>query len=361
MIDLPHSLADVATDWVSKVLADTPRFANDPVEGMDIEPLGDGIGQLSELGILDLTHRSGAQNRVVLKLHTQVSSMHNLAIAYGVYEREVNFYRTLAGEIPMRTPEVYFAEHDASRQRVALIMELMEGWYSPDQLAGATREEIESAVHSLCALTAAYWNSPLKGQISWLGTSRSDYYQQSIEDYRSFAEPFIDRFADAMPASAPLAIYRIRDAMPALLDHLATGEYALAHWDYRVENMFFKTGSDDFAVIDWQLCMWMPPGWDFAYLVGTNLRVEDRRAWMDDLMELYLDGLRRHGISHYGRDDLLGDVRTCLLATTCVAIIGGANADPEKERSVELFRTLGQRNFSAIEDLDCLDVLNTIG
>ena len=59
--------------------------------------------------------------------------------------------------------------------------------------------------------------------------------------------------------------------------------------------------------------------------------------------------------------DGIGQLSTCLLATTCVAIIGGANADPEKERSVELYRTLGQRNFSAIEDLDCLDVLNTIG
>ena len=43
-----------------------------------------------------------------------------MALAYRFYEKEVAFYRDLAHETPLRTPEVYFAAHDLDTDNFVL-------------------------------------------------------------------------------------------------------------------------------------------------------------------------------------------------------------------------------------------------
>ena len=135
---------------------------------------------------------------------------------------------------------------------------------------------------------------------------------------------------------------------------------ALVHWDYRVENLFFKVNEPDVAVIDWQLMMWMKPAWDFTYLCFTNIRTEDRHAWFDDLATLYLEELALHGVEGYSRRQLDEDVRLCLPGITVAPVIGGASFDETNDRSRALFEAVAKRVFSGIDEMECMTRLGCV-
>ena len=356
MTALPGCLEEVTEDWVAEALTDTIG----ELDTMTIENLGDGIGQVSELGKLTITSRDGGQHTLIIKTRTNVPAMHDIGLSYGMYEREVNFYQQMADDISLRTPEIYYAEWDPDGERVVLLMEFMNGWYSPDQVAGATREEVEKAIRGLAPLTASYWNSPLRGRIQWLGDSQSDYYRKISADYPSSIDGFLERFGDQMSPDIERTLNRIDRASDAILKAQAEGTYALTHWDYRVENLFFKTDEPDVAVIDWQLMMWMKPAWDFTYLCFTNITLENRHAWLEDLSELYLEELARNGVEGYGKDELRADIRLCLPGISVVPVIGGSSFDETNARSKALFGAVANRIFSGIEEMECMSRLDCV-
>ncbi|GIS21044.1 MAG: hypothetical protein CM15mP120_29600 [Pseudomonadota bacterium] len=56
---------------------------------------------------------------------------------------------------------------------VALLMEYMEGWTSPDQLTGVSHDQTIAAIKQLTAI-----NAPFRGRtadLPWLPTMQTDY------------------------------------------------------------------------------------------------------------------------------------------------------------------------------------------
>ncbi|MEJ2238880.1 MAG: phosphotransferase [Gemmatimonadales bacterium] len=139
-------------------------------------------------------------------------------------------------------------------------------------------------------------------------------------------------------------------------DTIFNSQRVLSHWDYRVENMFFGAGGE-LVVIDWQLMNINNPANDLAYLLGSNVDVTLRRSAERDLMQLFLEGLRQHGVEGYSASDLERDYRLALLAVSAIPIIGGASADITNERSAKLFGVVGARLFQAVEDWEALGAL----
>jgi len=275
---------------------------------------------------------------------------------YGHYESEINFYRHLDDKVPMRTPELYVVEMDHEAERVLVIMESFADWHSPDQVTGATLEEVTIAVGALAGLTAAFWNAPIRKEYPWIRNLQSDAYKTVPSDYVACTDLALERIRDALPESSDKAAHAIGNRCQLLMDRLNEGNQALSHWDYRVENFFY--GPDDaFVVIDWQLMMVTNPATDFAYLLGTNIDTELRRSAEADLMSRYLEGLKRHGVTDYSRNDLERDYRLAMMGVSSIPIIGGASVDVSNERSLALFRTVGGRLFQAIEDWDALKLL----
>ena len=130
----------------------------------------------------------------------------------------------------------------------------------------------------------------------------------------------------------------------------------MTHWDYRVENLFFTPKADDLTVIDWQLMMANKPGWDLAYLLCTNIKVDLRRKIFDESCEAYLSGLRDNGID-FGREELNKNMMLSLLAMMTFPVVGGANYDLENERSKKLFEVLTERLFSSVEDYNAISFI----
>ncbi len=355
---IPENRETVDENWLIATLDQHPEFRSDPITSASFSALGDGLGQMSEMLVAHARRASGAEMPLVIKLHTTVEDMRNIGVRYHHYLRETNFYQQLAHQVPVRTPLIYAAAFDQDARRTALVMEHVGGdHYSPDQIAGASLAEIELAIDRLAKLTASFWDSPLRATHSWMGNANAEFYRSSLTDYPNSVDEALRRFGHAIPGMEEAAS-EIGAHLGEIHDYLCEGVQVLTHWDYRVENMFFsREDPDDFLLLDWQLMMWMRPGWDFVYLVGTCMEKALRRQHLDALIDRYLEQLAANGVTGYSRADFEQDLRMAVMACTIVPVVGGAGYDVTNDRSTALFTKVSERLFSAIEDLDALSLL----
>ena len=352
--NIPTSMHEVNDQWLIDILSSHQAFADAPISSVDRQSVGDGIGQVGEFNKVVVTTESAKQTTLFLKLRAPIEGMHAVALRYKMYEKEVRFYNELAAFMDVRTPEVYYADYDPETDNVALLMEFLDGWHSPDQITGASHNQTLAAIKQLGAINAPYWNRTQ--ELPWLPTMQTDYMQQTISDMAACSDIFFQRFAGDLPISKS-DFYQIIESWPAILDGLSEGNLTLTHYDYRVENMFFSSDESEVAVIDWQLIGALRAGWDLAYLIGTNIPSEQRRANEPQYIDLYLDCMRDHGVN-YSEAELRHDMKWSLLGLCSIAVIGGANFDVSNERSFELFKVISIRLFEAIAEHEALSVIS---
>lgn len=352
---VPETPADVTPHWLTRALG--RRWPGIEVRSVAGEPLGEGIGQISLLQRLTLDHAGApeAPRHMVLKMHTAHPDMLGVAVRYRMYEREANFYSRFAHAVPLRTPDVYFAEAEGL-ERCVMLMEDMSGWHSPDQLIGPTQAQAEQAIDALAALTAAFWDSPdLAAEAEWLPDWNTDYMRDTATDYRACVPEFLARFESRLPPGAGDAARAIADGYDAIADTLSGGPQVLTHYDYRVENMFFRDdATDGFCALDWQLVIRARPGWDIAYFMGTNLPAPFLEEHGEALRDRYFQQLQNSGVQGYSRTDFDADVALNTMAMTGIPIIGGANADLSNPRNEALFTEMSSRAFGEVIRNDCL-------
>jgi len=352
--NIPTSMHEVTDQWLIDILSSQQAFADDPISSVDRQSVGDGIGQVGEFNKVVVTTESSKQSTLFLKLRAPIEGMHAVALRYKMYEKEVRFYNELAAQMDVRTPEVYYADYDPETENVALLMEFLDGWHSPDQITGASHNQTLAAIKQLAAINAPYWNRTQ--DLPWLPTMQTDYMQQTISDMAACSDIFFQRFGTELPISKS-DFDRIIESWPAVLDGLSEGNLTLTHYDYRVENMFFSSDESEVAVIDWQLIGALRAGWDLAYLIGTNIPSEQRRANEQQYIDLYLDCMRDRGVN-YSEAELRHDMKWSLLGLCSIAVIGGANFDVSNERSFELFKVISIRLFDAIAEHEALSVIS---
>lgn len=352
--NIPTSMHEVTDQWLIDILSSQQAFADDPISSVDRQSVGDGIGQVGEFNKVVVTTESSKQSTLFLKLRAPIEGMHAVALRYKMYEKEVRFYNELAAQMDVRTPEVYYADYDPETENVALLMEFLDGWHSPDQITGASHNQTLAAIKQLAAINTPYWNRTQ--DLPWLPTMQTDYMQQTISDMAACSDIFFQRFDEDLPISKS-DFDRIIESWPAILDGLSEGNLTLTHYDYRVENMFFSSDESEVAVIDWQLIGALRAGWDLAYLIGTNIPSEQRRANEQQYIDLYLDCMRDRGVN-YSEAELRHDMKWSLLGLCSIAVIGGANFDVSNERSFELFKVISIRLFDAIAEHEALSVIS---
>jgi aminoglycoside/choline kinase family phosphotransferase len=65
----------------------------------------------------------------------------------------------------------------------------------------------------------------------------------------------------------------------------------------RLDNVFFQHGTDDFALIDWQLALRCRGVYDVVWLLATSMNVLDQDRYAVDLLHRYHRALNAHGVS----------------------------------------------------------------
>jgi hypothetical protein len=351
-------MEDVTLAWLSQAVVDHPAFRDKRIASFIATPVGEGIGQMSAIARLELCYdgEPGPQS-VVVKLHAPFQAMRDVGIRYEMYARETAFYRSLAADLTVPSPTIYFAGWDPDLTRNAMVMQDMSSWYWPDQLTGPTRRHAESCVDALARLGAGHWGADFSDH-PWLPDSRAPVFQRVVGDYGGAWAYALDRLPSFVTPPMRAACERIARNIDWIFEALAEPPLILTHFDPRLENFVFAAESgSDLALIDWQLMSRLHPGWDIAYFLGTSLPVDVRREWQGDLMARYLAGLRRGGVYDYDARRLDRDLRLGCMAMTVIPILGGASFDTSNKRSTALFGAILNRSFSSVLDNDCVALL----
>jgi hypothetical protein len=349
---------DVTLAWLQEAVAGHPAFSGKRIANMRSTPVGEGIGQMSVIAKLDLGYEGepGPQS-VVVKLHAPFQGMRDIGVRYEMYARETAFYQSLASEVSVSVPTIYFAGWDAALQRNAMVMEDMSGCYWPDQLAGHTLAQAECCVDALAKLNAGHWGADFSGQ-AWLPDSHSPVIQTLVGDYQMAAPATLERLSAFTTPQSRAACERIAKNIHWIFDALAEPPLILTHFDPRMENFVFADKSAaELSLIDWQLMARLRPGWDISYFLGTSLPEELRREWQPALRARYLRGLAAGGVRDYGEAQFDIDFRLGTMGMTVIPVLGGAAFDISNERSTALFGAILARSLASVVDNDCLALL----
>ncbi len=301
--------------------------------------------------------RGEAPRTVIVKLPVLIDATREVALAYRFYEKEVAFYRDLAHETPLGTPEVYFGAHDVETDNFVLVMQDLGHLRAADQVVGCERDDALAAVAALARHHARFWNDPrLTGdELAWIPFgSDAPIPEGVVRGFASAWEPFVEFIG---PDLDP-AIKAVGDWLPSVARDLLTvpegHPVTIAHGDYRLDNLFFDDARAVTA-LDWQITTKSVGAYDFAYFVSQSLCTTDRRRYLDDLVHTYLSTLADAGIT-YPDDQFWFDVRRTLLfclvyPVQCMAL------DLTDPRAAELVRDMADRSSSAILEMGALELV----
>ncbi len=361
---LPLSAEQLSAEWLGDALhASGVLPAGARVASVEIRPLGAGGGLIGVVAKAQLTftgEAGDAPRTLVAKLPSPVAANRAVADTYDMYGREVRFYRELSASTPLPHPRCYFAGQSPTSSDFVLLLEDIGDRRPGDQVAGSDLAEAEIVVDAMAKFHAASFGRTDDARFDWISVHANDAQIQGMEAGFAFGWPrFESELADAIPARVRAWGHRVGPSTRAILQRLCGGQLVVGHADFRLENMFFaaKPEHPPFAIVDWQSITKTSPGQDLAYYLTQSVRLEVRRGHERDLLRRYLEGLRAAGVRDYAWEQLWLDYRLGALYLLDYAVTIAATLDLGNERGAAIARALSERSCTALDDLDCEELL----
>ena len=166
MSKIPAFAADFTVDWLNETLKH--RLGNTRVAACDARD-SDIPGQTAEIILLDVTYdndEAGLPSKMVAKVTSRNSLVLEQVIAnYDQYRRETSFYREFP-DCGIAVPDCLYAEHDAEKQEMVLLMGDLAPSISPSW--AASPDQVCTALAALPGLHGKWWNDPILREKDWM-------------------------------------------------------------------------------------------------------------------------------------------------------------------------------------------------
>ncbi|GMM94290.1 phosphotransferase family protein [Qipengyuania sp. MTN3-11] len=219
------------------------------------------------------------------------------ATAFGLYAKEVRFYREIAPKLEVRVPSILAAELSSDGSEFLLLFEDLGPARQGDQISGCTLEDARAAIRQAAAIHGPSWQrNDLTGR-DWLCLS-PEATAQVRALYGQAQAIFRDRYVDTLE-SEYMEVCEDLAAHADLWFGRPQDRNCILHGDFRLDNMLFdiRGGREPVAILDWQTVAVGNPLTDVAYFLGCGLGEAMRRRHEDDLLSLYRDAMGEYGVS----------------------------------------------------------------
>ncbi len=346
------SAAELGPGWITDMLR--RQGARAEVESLSLEPVG--TGQIGETVRFNLKYRPGTPEgpaTLIGKFATSDPTSRHIAATWSLYEREVRFYRELAGRARITTPHCYGAAMAADGSFVLLLEDLAPG-RPGDQIAGLSPDNAEQVMREAARLHAAFWDQGDNPELAWLETGPLSQPFYAADVFRGAWAGFRDRYADQLTAEQRETCDRLAEGYDSYIRPLDRPR-CVTHNDYRPDNIMFGPGSR-LKVVDWQSAALGHNAVDVAYLIGGAFAPEGRSENERALLAVYHDELVAQGVENYGLSELEQDYRHFAFAGINVAV-GAAMLVKRTERGDRMFLTMLDRHVAHVRDWDSLSLL----
>ena len=353
---IPASSAEITPEWLNSVVTFDDEQVT--ISAIDIEPIGVGIGIMSLLYRVTPTYESGRGPRsFIAKIAPPYEVVRTIAAGYRFYETEVAMYQTLAPELRLRPPELYFASHDPDSDDFVILMEDLGHLRTVDQLEGCRIEDARAIVRQLALHHAHWWQDDRLEQPYIMKFSRAPYPQYNAVSVEQAWPTADERFGHLLPKRIRTLAMRWSEIGPAFMEDIENHPLTLCHGDVRLDNIFFHDDEvSTISVVDWQIASSNVGTGDLSYFMSQSLTVEVRRTYEEELTRLYYDTLLENGVRDYSFEEFWLSYRRAIVFCLCYPIQAGG-AELVNDRAVALVTAMFERSMSAILDLDADEVM----
>ncbi len=361
MSERPSVIAEtpelLTAEWLSAALLSSGAIEGGAVVSVESRPLG--TGQMCDSLRVTPQYRGPVGERapgsLVAKLPAADPTSRATAISLQNYVKEVRFYQELAGDLPVRTPEVFYADIDDEGGCFVLLLEDMQPSEQGDQLAGCSPDAARGPLSELSRLHAPRWGDASLSTIDWLHGDPEAGRQFMLELLPTLWHGFSDRYADRLTdAIRTTGTQLFEHHLDAYLDP-GDGPMTITHGDFRLDNLLFHPEADEVAVVDWQTCSIGAAGNDVAYFLGAGLLVEDRRPHEEQLVRHYHAELTAAGID-FGWEECWTAYRRGTFAGLIVAVAASMLVE-RTDRGDDMFMAMASRHAQHALDLDGIGVV----
>lgn len=245
------------------------------------------------------------------------------AAMFGLYRKEVLFYRQAAPLLQVRVPRVHVAEIADDGADFLLLFEDLGPARQGDQIASCSLEDARAAIRQAAAIHAPSWGRAELLEAAWLQPPPGQA-ERIAQMYPQAQAIFRERYGDELDP-----------AMMALCEELAAQSeryftrrdppQCLIHGDFRLDDMLFdvRGGQEPIAVLDWQTTATGRGMTDVAYFLGCGLGEAMWRPHEDELLDLYLAQMAARGVE-LTRTDIERDYRLGALHGVSTAVFSAA-------------------------------------
>ncbi|MBX9644682.1 MAG: aminoglycoside phosphotransferase family protein [Novosphingobium sp.] len=296
MAQFPTQPADVAPEWLTERLRAAGVIADASVQAVRWESIG--TGQVGDSARFHLSYdRADAGPATVAGKFPAADAMsRGTAAAFGLYAKEVGFYRQLAPQLDIRVPRALAAEIAEDGVDFILLFEDLGPARGGNQLDSCSLADARAAVVQAAALHAPSWDNPAITGLDWL-QSREGQVEQVKALYSNAQVIFRERYADALEPEFMAICEELNEGRDAWFGQ-DRGPRCLIHGDFRLDNMLFdiQDGTESIAVLDWQTVALGNGLTDIGYFMGTGIGNDLRVTCEGELLDLYCAEMTARGV-----------------------------------------------------------------
>lgn len=295
MSEFPSQPDAVTAEWLGARLRAIGVIEGDLAD-LSWEPIG--TGQVGDSVRFHLKYAPGGSgpDSVAGKFPAADSTSRGTAAAFGLYAKEVGFYRELIAHLDIRVPKTHVAEVAADGVEFVLIFEDLAPARGGNQLDSCSLADARAAICQAAALHAPSWQNAAVIDTPWLQPNEAVLAQVRAL-YPGAQAIFRERYADSLEPQ----FMALCEDLCAAIEHWYSRETpvkCLIHGDFRLDNMLFDihAGAESIAVLDWQTVAVGNGLTDIGYFLGTGIGDDLRRAHEDQLLDLYCAEMTARGV-----------------------------------------------------------------
>jgi len=354
--ELPLSYEAITNDWLTDTLC--AQHPSAQVISHHLGPVDSGSSNRRKIAVQynEAGQAAGLPTALFCKSTHDLSNRIVLGISGGALG-EVSFYNCIRPLLEIEAPQSFFANYDAETvNSIIMLRDISETVTSfCDHHTNMTRARAESQLRLLATYHGkgyadAAMQARLKSFVTW-----PEFFGKTLEfDMMGGSN---QGFLDAVDV-IPHSLYKRFDAIwPATLASVEAHNHlpqTLCHGDVHLKNWYIA-GNGEMGLSDWQCVHRGHWSRDFAYAMSCALTIENRRAWEQDLLRLYLDAMHAAGGPNVPFDEAWLHYRQQLVtALTWWTVTLTPPSDLPDMQPRDITLAFIQRIATAMDDVDSL-------
>ncbi|MGI9577124.1 MAG: phosphotransferase [Microthrixaceae bacterium] len=296
-VGLPGSAEALEASWMEAVLRTSGAIDDATMVASVAVDRFEGGGLLSALYRAALEYQGGdGPGSVFIKFPMDVPHQRAMADGFGVYPKEVGWYREIGPRSTIRTPKVHAAMIAEDKSDYCVVLEDLSHLRQADRIGGMSWADAVVAIDALADYHADWTGSEeLEGLSELFFGLDSPVYRIGLPGVAGAGWPAAKRHApEVLTGEAVELGDEWVDLLPTMIDRLIT-EPTLCHCDWRADNMFFD---DDgrVVIIDPQIAGVQNLAYDIGYFISQSVEPEVYRGRIEELVDRYVSTSRSRGV-----------------------------------------------------------------